>query len=1139
MNKQLLTIGLICLTQLLQAQSFQNVAAANSIIESYGQGSFGGGVSFCDFNGDGWDDLTFSSEAGDPIHFFQNNNGTLTKLAPLVGETDQSKQILWVDYDNDGDKDLFVTNMNAPNRLYQNDGSMNLTDVTAAAGLHVENDPSYGATFGDFNNDGWLDIYVANHSLGTGCNCTNYLYQSDGDGTFTDITTATTAEADALSFCSAAFDFDKDGDQDIYTAIDRFFSNSLLANDGNANFSDVSAASGTNIVIDAMNVGLGDYDNDGDEDIYVTNTPGGNVLLCNQGDGTFSDCTAAAGVGFFRVGWGGNFVDYDNDGDLDLYVSSMRALANEPNALYENQGNGTFTEPLANGLPGDTVTSFANAIGDLNNDGYPDFAVSNYDTYAHMVWQNQNTNANNFVKVELVGTLSNRDGIGSWIEVYAGGETYYRYTHSGIAFLAQNSSYENIGIGTAATIDSIKVKWLSGMEDVRYNVSINQKITITESCFEEVASAQNITTGYGTGFVGGGISFADFNNDGWDDLSFATNGTQDLKFYQNMSGSFQSVSLTGVSLTAESKQILWVDYDNDGDQDLFVANYDSQNRLYQNNGSMVMTDITNASGLKIINDPSMGASFGDYDNDGYLDLYVINYDLFSNPLYSNFLYRNKGDGTFEDKTIEAGVGDANKIPLCAGFLDYDKDGYQDIYIAIDRTNFANTMLHNNGDGTFTDVSATTNSNLLIDAMNVGVADYDEDGDLDIYISNTPAGGNKLLRNNLESGTADFTEVSVSAGVNFNRVGWGANFFDFDNDSDLDLYASSMNPVASQPNALYRSEGDGTFKEILVRGLPGDTVKSFSNAIGDFDNNGYPDVAVCNDGTYNFMLWQNKINSGHNYLKVKLQGVASNRDGIGSWVEFYLNGDRHTRYLMAGEAYLGQNSKIITMGLGAETSVDSVVVRWLSGAVSKQFDVAANQVVTIVENALLPAELLSFSGVPIKNEYIQLSWVTASEKEVFGYEVQRSTSRDRFEKIAWVNSNGNSYQTQNYGHDDDQIPGNGNYYYRLKVVNLDGTHAYSNIISVRVPLEAGYVLHEIFPNPVASNQLFIDLESSTPRQMQFSIFNTIGQLVFAQNIDLFEGDNRVELPIENWANGQYFIKMDDSILVTTSRFIVQR
>jgi hypothetical protein len=483
-NKNFLfLIFLLFFSTQLSAQTFVNRATDFNIMEGYGDldlEEFGGGVSFFDFNGDGWDDLCFPTAAGDSLLFFHNNQGVFEKINALVLETAATKQLLWADIDNDGDKDLLITNFMAANRLYENDGNMNLTDITLSAGFFLFPEPTYGATFGDYDADGFLDLYITNRSNGTFDSFTNYLWKNNGNNTFTNVTIQTnTSDGLKVSFCATFIDINQNLRPDLYIANDRLAANTLFLNNGNT-FADISFSSGTDIVANAMNVGSGDYNNDGHLDIYVTNTTEGNVLYKNNSDETFTDMATSAGVAFNQVSWGANFFDYDNDGDLDLYVSSEEVENGKANALYENLGDGTFYQPLPDGIAGDTLISFGNAIGDFNLDGKMDVVVVNAYSDPMLIWENQTDNDNNWLKVNLEGVESNRDGIGSWIEIYHDGQKQVRYTKCGTAYLAQNTQTEHFGLGTFETLDSVIIRWQKGLIDRFENVPANQILEVVE-----------------------------------------------------------------------------------------------------------------------------------------------------------------------------------------------------------------------------------------------------------------------------------------------------------------------------------------------------------------------------------------------------------------------------------------------------------------------------------------------------------------------------------------------------------------------------------------------------------------------------------------------------------------------------------
>jgi len=475
--------------------SFEERAGLLGIEASYGMGEFGGGVSFFDYNNDGWDDITISSEEGSPIIFYKNVNGSFIVDNIIISDDNyETKQVQWVDFDNDGDMDLFATCATSLNKLYKNDGNFNFTDITISSGLDDTATNSWGSSWGDYNNDGYLDVYVCFRDFGD--TQPNALFKNNGDGTFTNV--SIDVELNQIidpTFCAAFFDYNNDGWQDIFVTNHRFSQSYLYKNNGNETFTDVSVSTGANVITDGMSATIGDYNNDGWFDVYITNLGNSvsnvNVLLQNNGDETFTDVSIATGTDFFSVGWGAVFLDADNDTYVDLYVSGMLDGSTAlPSAFYKNQGDNTFVIPSGIGFENDTAQSFSNAIGDVDNDGFPEIFVINENSNNYL-WKNTSQNSNNWLKVDLEGVISNRDGIGCEIEVFANGKSQYRYTLNGEGYICQNSSTEFFGIGSASSIDYVKVKWLSGVEDVLYDVEINKTIRIKEG--ENVLSINEAT----------------------------------------------------------------------------------------------------------------------------------------------------------------------------------------------------------------------------------------------------------------------------------------------------------------------------------------------------------------------------------------------------------------------------------------------------------------------------------------------------------------------------------------------------------------------------------------------------------------------------------------------------------------------
>lgn len=463
-----------------QSVSYSDIADSLNIIHTSHPSYLGTGVSFVDFNRDGWDDLTYGTSNNDSIYFYQNNSGNFTKIPSLFDVPLENNQVLWIDIDNDGDLDAFVSNHNGQDKLFENTGSMQFTDITATANITTGNLWTISAASTDFDRDGYMDIYVIIRSPAVPHS--NILFRNNGDKTFSDVTDSMgVGDLGKLPLGVAFLDYDRDGWEDIYIAQDREYPGTLFKNYGGAYFEDVAVESNSAVVICGMCVNVGDYDNSGTLDIYVTNGIGGNKLLKNNGDGTFTELADSLGVGFNGVGWGSQFMDYDLDNDLDLYVSGSVVGSGQVSSLmYENINDSIFVISSGTGFIGDTLASYSNAIGDLNNDGYIDLAVSNSDSYLSQLWFNDGNNSNHWIRVKLTGHYSNFDGVGSWIEIYHNGRKDTRYMHAGFSYKGQNSYTMTIGLGTDQLVDSLIITWPSGIISKLTNIASGQLYNIPE-----------------------------------------------------------------------------------------------------------------------------------------------------------------------------------------------------------------------------------------------------------------------------------------------------------------------------------------------------------------------------------------------------------------------------------------------------------------------------------------------------------------------------------------------------------------------------------------------------------------------------------------------------------------------------------
>lgn len=467
----------------LLAQQFVDVTEDQGILHNYVGGEYGGGTSFYDVDGDGWDDITLCGNLSG-VRLYRNEEGIFDSGTTIVQSTDEIKSAHWVDYDNDGDADLFVTSYLMPWKLYQNNGSVyDLVDVTSESLL-----PStmfyetMGHSWADINKDGHLDLYICNYNT---IGASNFLFLSNGDGTFTDVTDDYgVSDSFKSSFQSMFFDYNHNGQPDLFVINDREpFSNSLFKGEIE-NFSDITTFSGMEHYICAMNTSIADYDKDGDFDIYISNSTEGNYLMnFDSENSSYTNLADDAGVAVYERSWSALWVDFDNDGWEDLHVSKNPfAGATGQNRLFQNNQDGTFTNTTDLGyLPNDaTSPSYSSAMADFNGDGFTDIIVLNEAPFNSQLLQNVPTIENNFIKINLEGTISNRDAIGTWMEVWTNGEKQIRYTQCGEGYLTQNSKTEIIGIGTATNVDSIRFEWPNGLVEMLYDIPANEKIEVIE-----------------------------------------------------------------------------------------------------------------------------------------------------------------------------------------------------------------------------------------------------------------------------------------------------------------------------------------------------------------------------------------------------------------------------------------------------------------------------------------------------------------------------------------------------------------------------------------------------------------------------------------------------------------------------------
>lgn len=497
--------------------------------------------------------------------------------------------------------------------------------------------------------------------------------------------------------------------------------------------------------------------------------------------------------------------------------------------------------------------------------------------------------------------------------------------------------------------------------------------------FEEVSKDLNFNhTFFSETFGGAGLSFVDFDNDGLDDLTIPANQEKKVYFFKNNGNSFDPINLN-IQITSDVKQVIWIDFDNDFDNDLYISAYNGKNKLFENKGFLNFVDVTRSLNLPDSVSRSFGAAWADINNDGYLDLYQSYRSSDSINLAQLFL--SDSAKYFIDITKSSGILEINKLPFCASFIDINNDNYQDLYIANEKET-GNSMYLNRKDISFLDISSSSNTGVDMEAMSVTVGDINNDTYFDIYTTNLDL-SSKMFLNNKD---LTFIDRADDLGIGFNGIGWGAQFEDFDLDGFEDLYVSGgytgSNVISS---AFYFNNNGISFQKNNSIGFEGDTVSSFGNAIGDYNNDGLPDIAVLNYYPAKSFLFKNNYNGNNNWLKIKLKGNQSNSDAYGSKVILYSDNLTLSRTLLSTEGFISQNSKSIFFGLGENQKIDSLVIFWPSGIIDKIIDVEINREFTINEaSTLYPPQIISSSKYICENssislkpafEYLNYKWST--------------------------------------------------------------------------------------------------------------------------------------------------------------------
>ncbi|NIR47685.1 T9SS type A sorting domain-containing protein [candidate division KSB1 bacterium] len=990
------------------------------------------GASAVDFNNDGLVDLY------NPGKLYLNTGTEFQDvlLSTNIVEGGGIFGAIFGDYDNDGYLDVLFEDLPSPSRLYRNNRDKTFTQTNNEANLFVRR-LAQGSAWADFNRDGRLDLFV-NNDRGE-----NQLFKNVGNGGFQDISKSAGVEIQGNSYGMAWGDYNNDGLPDIFVAPCSFVASQsvkhLFRNDGDETFTDVSVQAGVSDSLASWGTVWLDYDNDGDLDIYIANTEnqsrrGYNRLYRNEGDGTFSNVSAEAGVRGEpdENSYGISTADFDSDGWLDIYVANQ----NKPHRLYRNNGDGSFTDvSVSAGVTG--PFHYAVAVADVNNDGWVDIYTAGEP--GNQLWVNDGGN-NHWLQVETRGVNSNHYGVSARVELYASDLRQIREVKAGDGFCSQNLNLAaHFGLDNETNVDSLIVRWPSGVVDRLENLDVDRKLTVVEgiginqrpNTFRLLQPQDGFQVGTGSGSVrfswqaaadpemqtltyrlilngpegsmsfpditdtffeleaevlqqnqfcmwtvdvsdghsitastdvlvfgdarcqpleifaqlpetdlssddprSSGANWVDFDGNGTLDIFVADGGEHNDLHSNNGDGTFTKIDAGDLTGDFGGKiGATWGDIDNDGDLDVFAADFSGENSLYRNEGGVFVEIFAPTNELPEDRFGWLSSSWIDVENDGDLDLYAASFLPESG---GNAFYKNDVSGNFS-RVTEGEIATDLLSTFSVAWADYDNDGDSDLFLGNEGDN---SLYVNHGDGTFVKITTGEIVNDGGGSQSASWGDYDNDGDQDLFVANNQGEPNFLYSNN---GDGTFSKVLQGAIVTERNTSGNSSWADFDNDGDLDLLIGNAGFIE-----LFSNEGNGTFEQVDVGIFRVNSARS--SIWGDYDRDGDLDLFVIGDRRQNF-LYTNMGNENH-WLNIQCLGIVSNSSAIGTKVRVKAVIDGRPTWQMreisSQTGYLSQNSLHAAFGLGDVALIDSVMIQWPSGQVDITTGVAVNRFYTAIE-----------------------------------------------------------------------------------------------------------------------------------------------------------------------------------------------
>ncbi len=656
--------------------------------------------------------------------------------------------------------------------------------------------------------------------------------------------------------------------------------------------------------------------------------------------------------------------------------------------------------------------------------------------------------------------------------------------------------------------------------------------------FVDVTASKNFTTGYSSPFFGNGVAAVDYDNDGDIDLYVCSGENSPDQLYANDDGTFEPVGEpVGLGSIARSRMALWFDIDGDRDLDLLVGgdchldmddcDDESHIRLYrQENGTF--SEITNSSGLSTYGPKTRmqrlgGLAAADINGDGFLDFIQV----FSNHSIEAFI--NNGNGTFTEQSEQLDLDVGDYYYWQPFFHDFDSDGYIDLYCNIDFE--SNQFFLNTHEGFFEDRSKSSNSDNAFNEMGITLGDIDNDGDFDIYSTNSENYlGNDvynilLKRDESSNSSVYFTEVARSLGVERGGWGWGATFLDYNNDGLIDLAATNgwYSEDPDQSKFWTQSPDQSFMDESELLGFA-DMLNAVALISLDYDRDGDLDMIQSLKGYEGLevpiRLLENRTPStdvGH-YLLVKPRMDGPNHFSIGATVVAYVDGIPFARIIHAGTSFYGQEPAEAFIGVGQALTIDSLSITWPGGESSWWYDIAVDQTLELNDEGVVhrPVQLRANQLA----QDVEITWKDVSKNET-KFLLQRSTTEDfsSYQEIELVQNSTNYLDTE--------VPNVPQVYYRLMAVNQQTSSRFTAIVAATYTVLSNSSFlsgSKIYPNPASS---FVTLETiGSPNQIQMYTISGARIPMAARTNSV---DGKVTIDLNGLDAGIYLLQVNDQAL----------